>query len=306
MSEIGSITVLIVTYNHAGFIAQAIDSVLMQECSVPFEIIISEDASTDGTRDIVEKYAKAHPDRISLLLSERNVASNEVIARGLRNARGRYICMLDGDDFWTSKSRLQTQYQFLENHPEASALFGNALVARGIDVGEARWTSTNQPQSMSFEDIWLGNPFATCTGMMRASSFRNVPSWYAAHFPITDWPLYVLCARNGNLCFVDEVVGVYRLHGAGMFTPLPDKGKRDAIEQFYRRMFPVLTPAETQSARAGCSSYFSDLAKSLAMQGDIGGAFDCLRRSLRSGQRRKKMSLKAGVKSLVNMVRYTR
>ncbi|UXN72363.1 glycosyltransferase [Devosia sp. A8/3-2] len=83
------VTALIVTYNHAGFIAAAIDSALAQQTNFDVEIIISEDASTDGTRAIVEDYAARFPGRIRLLLSETNLRSNETVARGLRAARGR-------------------------------------------------------------------------------------------------------------------------------------------------------------------------------------------------------------------------
>ena len=96
------VSVLVMTYNHERFVAQALDSALMQEVAFDWEILVSEDCSTDRTREIVVEYARRHSDRIRLLLSERNVRSNYVVRRGIEAARGTYVALLDGDDFWTS------------------------------------------------------------------------------------------------------------------------------------------------------------------------------------------------------------
>src|SRR5688500_5403713 len=93
------VTVIVVTYNHERYIEQAIDSVLEQQATFPFELIITEDCSTDGTRDLVRAYAQRHPDRVQLLLSERNLNDNSVLTRALMAARGQYVALLDGDDW---------------------------------------------------------------------------------------------------------------------------------------------------------------------------------------------------------------
>ena len=276
-------TVLIVTYNHVRYIADAIDSVLMQKTDFPLEILISEDFSTDGTREIVQRYAAAYPNRLTAIYSNRNIRSNEVVARGLRLARGRYIALLDGDDFWTSDSKLQNQAAYLDAHPEISAIFNNALVAEGKELTSRRWTRPDLNAIMTQEVIWQGNPFATCAGMLRSECIRDVPSWYADFFPITDWPLYVLCAKMGNLAFVDEIVGVYRLHAGGLVSTLPNKSKLDVIEGFYRRMIAVLKPQDAKAARGGCFRYFFDWAKQYLEGGDIPSAKSCYFRCIRCG-----------------------
>ncbi len=92
------LSVLVMTYNHAGFIAQALDSALAQRTDFSFEILISEDCSTDGTREAVIEYAERHPGKIRLLLSTVNLRSNAVVSRGIAAARGAYLAFLDGDD----------------------------------------------------------------------------------------------------------------------------------------------------------------------------------------------------------------
>src|SRR5262245_25076291 len=122
------LSVLVMTYNHVRFIAQALDSTLMQKTDFPYEIIVSEDNSNDGTREIVQAYHQRFPEKMRLSRSERNVASNAVVARGVDAARGDYIALLDGDDYWTSPNKLQKQVDFLEHHPECVICFHNAIV----------------------------------------------------------------------------------------------------------------------------------------------------------------------------------
>ena len=272
------ISVLVVTYNHAPFIGEALESVLAQRTDRAIEIIVSEDASTDGTRELVEEFA-ARDQRVRLLLSPRNLRSNEVVARGIRAARGRYICLLDGDDYWTSPTKLERQAAILDGNPDLSACFHNARTLPSLE----RWTPSTQPSRVALADIWLGNPFATCAGMMRASALSGLGDWYYDFFPITDWPLYILCAEHGDIRFEDEVVGAYRLHEGGLFSALPGTRKLDMIADFYRRMDAALGFRSHDRARAAASRYFFDWATSFAASGDRAMARLCLAHSLRGG-----------------------
>jgi glycosyltransferase involved in cell wall biosynthesis len=272
------LSVVVVTYNHAPYIAQAIESVLAQQTSRPMEIIVSEDCSTDGTREIVRDFAARDP-RIQLLLSPANLRSNEVVARGIRAARGRYIALLDGDDYWTSPTKLERQASILDADPSLSACFHNAAT---LPSGE-RWTPAGQPSRVTLADIWQGNPFATCAGMMRASALADLGDWYHGFFPITDWPLYILCAEHGDIAFSDELVGAYRLHEGGLFSALPGSRKLDMIAGFYKRMGKALGARSRDFARAGASRYFFDWTKAYAASGDRAMARHCLARSLRGG-----------------------
>ncbi len=277
------VTVLIVTYNHRRYITAAVESVLTQRTRFPVEILISEDASTDGTRDIVTGYADRHPERIRLLLSERNIRSNEVVARGLRQARGRYVALLDGDDFWCDPDKLQRQVDFLEGNPGCTAVFHNAWTTAGDAPSGERWTPGETAPRMDLQTLMEGNPYATCAGMLRADCVRDVPQWYAGFFPITDWPLYALCALRGDLAFVDEVVGVYRLHAASEFSSQPTATRLDAVQGFYRRLAKCAPPPLAKAARGGCSRYFFDWSEAYLAQGDLALARSCFRRSLLGG-----------------------
>lgn len=297
------VTVLIATYNHEDYIESAVDSVLAQRTTFPFEVLISEDASTDGTRGIVSRYAERFPTKVRLLLSDRNLRSNEVVARGLRAAHGRYIALLDGDDYWIDSGKLQRQADFLDANPDCSAVFDNARTAVGNRLGDECWTRPDTAERRDLSAIMEGNPFATCASMMRADCVRDVPDWYADFFPITDWPLYALCATRGELAFHDEVSGVYRLHADGEYSGRTAAAKLDATERFYRRLASVAGPPLDQAARDGCSRYFFDWAEAHLNSGELSLACGCFRRSLRGGGIGRTVPRRAAVRLGLKLLR---
>ena len=276
------VSVVVVTYNHAQYVEEALQSVAAQETERSFEIIISEDCSTDETRALVTDFADREP-RARLLLSTHNVRSNEVVARGIRSARGRYLCLLDGDDHWTSPTKLDRQAALLDQDPTLSACFHNAWVDRGDGRLHDLWTPSKQEARVGAEEIWLGNPYATCAGMLRVGALGSLGGWYDDLFPITDWPLYILCAEHGDIAFEDEPVGVYRLHDGGEFSSLPTMTRFEMMSSFYQRMDAALSHRSHDRAKAGASRYFFDWARVFANQGDRTMGRSCLRLCLRAG-----------------------
>jgi len=276
-----TVTVLLMTYNHKRFIVQALESALTQRTSFPYEVLVSEDASTDGTREIVQEYQRRHPERIRLLLSERNLHSNEVVARGIRAARGRYIALLDGDDYWTSTDKLQRQSDFLDSHPECSACFHNAMVVHD-DGGRApwNWTPPGQKSFSTLADMWMGNFIATCSVMFRTTNFSRLPDWYIEFFPITDWPLHLLSAERGLIGYIPDVMGVYRYHAGGLYSPLDEEQKIAATGAFYRRMNACLEFRYAALVGPALSTYYLEWAEEYAGRGDLARARSCFRASL--------------------------
>jgi glycosyltransferase involved in cell wall biosynthesis len=221
------LSVLMTAYNHEKYIAQAIDSILMQKVNFEYEIVIGEDCSTDSTRDIVTSFQKRYPDKIRLVLSLKNVGENKNIAQTLRACQGQYIAMLDGDDYWTSPHKLQKQVDFLDNHPECAICFHNVNVVyedgsvkpHPFHMQEPKYhISKPVPNTIStLEDIVPGNFIQTCSVMFRAGLFGDIPNWYYS-LAIGDWPLYILNAEHGNIGYLDEILGVYRVHRGGVWS----------------------------------------------------------------------------------------
>ncbi len=275
------VSVLVMTYNHAEYIRHALDSVLMQEVTFAYEILISEDYSTDGTREIVIDYQQRHPDRIRLLLSEENVHNNSVVARGLAAATGEYIALLDGDDYWTSKHKLQRQVDFLESHPECSLCFHNAIVVDETSGGDPwKWTPEDYPEISSLEDIWMGNFIATCSTLFRRWASGEVPEWYIDMFPITDWPLHILNAERGQIGYINEVMGVYRYHSRGYYSPMSETRKLEQTLSLFQTMNQNFDYKYNNLVNIGISKYFVEWAEEYLARGDVARARSCFRTSL--------------------------
>jgi glycosyltransferase involved in cell wall biosynthesis len=276
--EAVAISVLIVTYNHARFVRQALDSVLTQRLPEPLEILISEDCSTDGTRGIVQEYADRYPHLVSLLLSERNLGSNEVVARGFRAARGRYIALLDGDDYWTDDDKLQAQIEFLDTRTDITICFHNVQVVNERSQGIGRlWNGPDQPEVSGLHELLRGNFIATSSVVYRRAAVAEIPAWYAGFFPVTDWPLHVLYAREGRIGYLDRTLGCYRLHSGGLFSTLAEREKLEANADFYRRLRACSSPAFAAEIARGQRAYFLAWAEEFRRRGDRRMLLRCLR-----------------------------
>jgi len=220
------VTVSLITYNHAQFIAQAIESVLMQQTNFDFELLIGEDDSLDGTRQIVTGYKAKYPDRIRLLLNDRkNVVYVNGKPTGLwnfannfRNSRGEYIALLDGDDYWTSPLKLQKQVDFLDGNPDCAMCFHNVRILDEAEPTRLELYYT-RPMRDKYEivDLLRGNFMHTCSVVFRSRLFDDFPSWFFK-CPLGDWPLHVLNAQHGRIGYLDDVMAVYRKHGKGAWS----------------------------------------------------------------------------------------
>ncbi|MDD5673384.1 MAG: glycosyltransferase, partial [Chitinivibrionales bacterium] len=120
-----AVSVCMITYNHAPYIAQAIESVLQQKTNYVFELVIGEDCSTDKTREIVLKYQEKYPDIIHVVMSESNVGVKKNWNRTLRACKGTYLAFCEGDDYWLRYDKLQKEVDYLETHPDCSMVFAD-------------------------------------------------------------------------------------------------------------------------------------------------------------------------------------
>jgi glycosyltransferase involved in cell wall biosynthesis len=273
-----AVSVLVVAYNHDRFVRQALDSALAQRLPQPFEILVSEDCSTDGTREIVQGYAESHPQLIRLLLSTRNLRSNEVVARGFRAARGRYVALLDGDDYWTSDDKLRAQVAFLDARPDLTICFHNVQVVDEQSKSTGRlWNAPGQPQVSGLHELLRGNFIATSSVVYRRAAVAEVPAWYDGFFPVTDWPLHVLYAREGRIGYLDQTLSVYRMHGGGLFSTLGEREKLEANADFYRRLRAYSSGALATEVARGQRDYFLGWAEEFRRRGDRRMQLRCLR-----------------------------
>lgn len=229
------VSVRMITYNHEKFIAQAVDSVLMQETDFAYELVIGEDCSTDRTRDIVKEYQRKHPDKIRLLLPERNLGARENSKQTTRACRAEYMALLEGDDYWTSPHKLQKQVDFLDSHPECAYCFHPVLWVYDDNLRESHVEPQNRKPIYRLRDLLEFCFIPTGSTVFRRGLVEEPPDWYYS-LAMGDWPRFVLYAQHGDIGCIDEVMGVYRVHGNGMWSGKGPLERMEAVYEFYRQI----------------------------------------------------------------------
>jgi glycosyltransferase involved in cell wall biosynthesis len=224
------VSICCITYNQAPFIRECLDGFLMQETTFPVEIVIHDDASTDGTADIIREYEARHPGIIRALYQTENqfrkVRHLDVIFNFPRS-RGRYIALCEGDDYWTAPDKLQMQVDFMESHQQYSGCFHNVTVV--YEDGSTRAHSQYArplKDTFTLKDFAAHNYIATPSALFRARLFPRFPDWYA-QVPIGDWPLHMLNAEHGAVGYVDRVCAVYRVHNRGVWSSLSESERHE-------------------------------------------------------------------------------
>lgn len=230
------VSVLIITYNHEKFIAPAIDSVLMQQVNFDYEIVIGEDCSTDNTRDIVIDYQKRNPEKIRLILPERNLGMMQNYLQTLEACRGEYIASLEGDDYWTSPFKLQKQVEFLDNNLDYALCFHPVEIISedNLPIPGRIWGAPVKRDTFSLEDLFIYDNFIpTCSVVLRREVFSSVPGWFKI-VPHGDWVSHIFTARCGKIRCIDELMGVYRVHSGGVWTGWSELDKQKKRIENYK------------------------------------------------------------------------
>jgi hypothetical protein len=233
------VSVVLRTYDHAPFIAQAIESVLIQR-TVPFELVIGEDCSTDGTREIVRGYGERYPEIVKPVLPERNVGHGEMLRQALAATRGELIAYLDGDDYWSSRDKLAKQVAFFQAEPDCHDCFHDvSLVYDEAGAPSGTITPRLAEEHFGIEQL-LMECFVPAPAMMfRRRVFEELePAAFDSAW--LDWIIHVQSATHAPLGYIPEVMACYRVHRGGMFSALDRVSQLEEDAYFYARLLSQL------------------------------------------------------------------
>ncbi len=203
-----------ITYNHAPYIRQCLEGFLMQKTTFPFEIIINDDCSTDGTTEIVKEYADKYPDLIIPIFHEENQYQKGV--RGIYakfvypKVRGKYIALCEGDDYWIDPLKLQKQVDFLEEHPECSMCFHRCreLVEDDIKIDISSVFQHLEERYYTGEEILRKWTVPTASVV-----YRNCGIYMHPLLPGMIWGdtfMFLQLANKGQLYCLYDIMSVYR------------------------------------------------------------------------------------------------
>jgi len=218
------ISVNMITYNHEPYISQAIECVLKQKTDFPFELVIGEDCSTDGTRKIVMDYAKNYPDIIRVISSEKNVGAANNSKRTIQACRGKYIAWCEGDDYWHNPDKLQKQAEYLENNPECDLIFADCncedITTKEIINSCNCANGFKDVYQLIADEVFFfgGGPyFFTCTAFARRKLvndlLNNDPYLYGDTFLMTDMQYWTEISLSNKVFYIPECYATYRILG---------------------------------------------------------------------------------------------
>ncbi len=232
------VQVVVTTYNHAKYLPNALDSILAQQTEHAFQILIHDDASTDGTREIVEDYAARHPGKFECILQDENQfqQNRRIAVLVWPHYRAEYIAYLDGDDSWTDPTKLQSQIDFLDQNPncaicQTQAVFFDNKTGETIEHFPPE---TRRKTRQFFEDLAPANFLLTSAVMHRRSALPELPSDFG-EIGFGDYAKFALVARAGWIGLIPKDMVKYRVHNNNMWfgKPYEDRLKKTQIVQGY-------------------------------------------------------------------------
>lgn len=212
------LSVLMITYNHEAYIAQALNSVLEQEVNFQYEIVIGDDCSTDQTKDILLEFKNKYPEKIKLILHQKNVGMHINLEKVFDACMGEYIAVLEGDDYWINEDKLQKQVDFMDADKEVSECFHKVnTVYQDMQKGAHEFPEGLTQSFFTLKDVISQFFIPTLSIMFRRSSINKFPT-ILHQMTNPDWLIHVLCAEKGKIGFINEVMGVYRVHSGGIWS----------------------------------------------------------------------------------------
>ncbi|MDK0896073.1 glycosyltransferase [Clostridium perfringens] len=201
-----------ITYNHEKYISEALESFMMQKTNFDFEIIVSDDFSTDNTVEVVKKFQKKYPNKIRLIEGEKNIGARQNGMRAHNNSLGKYVAICEGDDYWTDCNKLQKQINYMEKNRDCSMVFHNAeKINDKTKKSEGFMINKNlNSKKILIKDFFDLQFIPTASILYKKELKDNMPSWYMD--AITgDFPFNLILIANSYAYYMNDVMSVYRV-----------------------------------------------------------------------------------------------
>ena len=230
------VSACIISYNREDFIKHTLEATFWQNGTFSYEIVISDDDSTDKTFEVINKLVSEYVGNatVRVLKKEPNLGMHRNWERGITACKGKYIALCEGDDYCQDQKKLQKQIDVLEKNPDAVACFSNANVFKydgaisPYPYVDKEIGSLNTKEFLSLDY----NPVPTCTLVFRKSAFTDFPPQYYKS-PFADWILHSMLIQKGIYLYLDEKLATYRQHQGGIWSGIKEEkqllNKRKAL-----------------------------------------------------------------------------
>jgi glycosyltransferase involved in cell wall biosynthesis len=182
---------------------------------------------------------RAHPQLIRVVRPASNLGDNgrAMFMETLKAARGKYIAILDGDDYWTSENKLATQVERMEADPTCTMTYHNVVRIFDDDSPSTRYNDPDHAAILTTEKMLEGNFVPGGSPVIRADLISEMPSWFYAT-PWADWPLSLMATERGTVRYINEVFGAYRVHSGGAWNGLDEVTQAAQLVSFFETLYP--------------------------------------------------------------------
>jgi len=211
MNGVPLVDINIAVYNHEAYLRQTIESVLSQQTTFPFRLLIGDDCSTDGSIAILKEFEQKYPEQIKVIYQKKNLGLQSSERNGivlLNNSTAKYIALLDGDDYWSDTHKLQKQIEFLELNPDYAICF-HGVNEMGLDKQLQLSQLAPEPRTYTIDDLAVSWNFIHTVSVVFRNTFGKLPDWFGQS-PAADYTLHMLNASTGKIYYMPEPMGVYR------------------------------------------------------------------------------------------------
>lgn len=219
------VSICCITYNHAAYIAEAMEGFLSQETDFDFEILVHDDASTDGTTEILDEYERLYPGIVRVFRESENQFGKNKYKGGylggllVPEARGEYIALCEGDDYWVSDDKLQSQVDYLDSHPGCSMTCHAAQIIDGRTKDSLGVMGMGKKsRELSVPDFCEHWNISTASKMMRKCYYPEYADKWSFKKPVGDFPMAVYYATKGPVYYDSKVRSIYRYLVPGSWT----------------------------------------------------------------------------------------
>lgn len=229
------VSVVMITYNHEKFIEEAIIGVLKQVCDFSIELIVADDCSNDQTQQIVTEIIQNHPNKdiIRYTRHDINKGMNPNFIWATEQAKGKYIALCEGDDYWTDPHKLQKQFDYMESHPSCSFCFHKVKELGSGSLHEDKLNIEFNEQ-FHLKEILNKNYAHTPSILFRADQL-TIPNFFYTAMP-GDHTLQCILLRNGGYAFyMDDAMAVYRKHDDGIWSK--DRGRSHLVARAITKLY---------------------------------------------------------------------
>jgi glycosyltransferase involved in cell wall biosynthesis len=274
MGNLPKVSVCIITYNHEKYIEAALEGVLNQQTDFSYEVVIGEDFSTDNTRAILKTYLEKYPDKIRLLLPDKNIGMMSNFIATLQACRGEFIAICEGDDYWTDPTKLQKQADFLDANPDFVICFHDVEVVYENPTRNylfSKYFTFDKKDVFTIADTIKGWFMPTCSIMYR-KVLTEFPDWFYK-VKSGDIALSVLLAQYGKIKYLPFVMGAYRKHEGGISVGhhgLTLVKNNLGLFADFERYFKNRYKKEISSARLGLFKEFFDKFEAISQDLNMG------------------------------------